>query len=149
MIDVEAPAASHESFRQKQVHLVHFGPRIGYILNPSKKSHDGSPAIGQPHIVPVFGLKRARYSVFFFFAPPQNMATYHIYPIYVPVYCLLLVFSLYLVYTRYVIIFRAKRVSINNCYIPPPKIVRVCVCSTNVGFSGERIMYQIRMYHTL
>ena len=27
--------------------------------------------------------------------------------------------------------------------------MRVCVCSTNLGFSGERIMYQIRMYHTL
>ena len=25
----------------------------------------------------------------------------------------------------------------------------MCVCSTNLGFSGERIMYQIRMYHTL
>ena len=26
--------------------------------------------------------------------------------------------------------------------------MRVCVCSTNLGFNGERIMYQIRMYHT-
>ena len=47
------------------------------------------------------------------------------------------------------IIIRAKRVS--NCYLvhQKKKKVRVCVCSTNLGFSGERIMYQIRMYHTL
>ena len=38
-------------------------------------------------------------------------------------------------YYRYIIIgiIRAKRVS--NCYIPPQKIVRVCVCSTYLGFS--------------
>ena len=56
---------------------------------------------------------------------------------------------------------RAKRVS--NCWCSKKKICTLCVCSTNLGFSGEkfcacvrlilvlvwyqvRIMYQIRMY---
>ena len=37
---------------------------------------------------------------------------------------------------------RAKRVS--NCFIKKKKSLRVC--STNLGFSVVRIMYQIRMY---
>ena len=42
-----------------------------------------------------------------------------------------------------VLVIRAKRVS--NCYIK--KYIYVCVvCSTNLGFSEVRNMYQIRMY---
>ena len=35
----------------------HFGAKNRYILKPST-NHARSPAIGQPHIVPVFGYKR-------------------------------------------------------------------------------------------
>ena len=60
----------------------------------------------------------------------------------VPIYCyLLLLLGLlpYLLPSNRLI--RAKRVS--NCYIQK-KSLRVC--STNLGFSEVRIMYQIRMY---
>ena len=44
---------------------------------------------------------------------------------------------IYIIYYIYYII-RAKRVS--NCYIPPKKSARVRVCSTNLGFSVEKIV---------
>ena len=39
-------------------------------------------------------------------------------------------------YIRIWYIIRAKRVS--NCYMPKKKICTLCVCSTNLGFSGEK-----------
>ena len=53
----------------------------------------------------------------------------------------------FMVFVKKNMVIRAKRVS--NCYILTENNVRVCVCSTNIGFSGERIMYQVRVYHTL
>ena len=50
-----------EGFRQKQVHLVHFWAKNRYTLKTTEKAHARTPATGQPHTVPVFGWKGARY----------------------------------------------------------------------------------------